>query len=125
MHHDDRNAGAMVALKPVMHHALERWGQVAIARAGVPEQAAIFAEDQVEERHLCIRATGLPQDIEVRVVFMDLPLGHFHAFWATGLPMLRKDSALEITTVRFGKLRPSRDSNQRQQDKSHTTALHR
>src|SRR5580698_5153080 len=61
--HDYRDAGAVVALKPVMHDMLKCGREVAVARARVPEQSTILAEEEKEEWHLRIGASGLTKDV--------------------------------------------------------------
>jgi hypothetical protein len=110
---DDGDALAMIALEPVMHHMLQLGRQVAVARAGIPEQSALCAEDQIEKRHLRIRAAGLAQDEEVGIVLMHLPLGNFHALRSAGGPLCGKRAALQVAAVGIGKLAVCGRNNRR------------
>jgi hypothetical protein len=107
-----------------MHDSLKGRSEIAVARTGVPEQAAVFAEEEEEERHLRIGASGLAKDIEIRVVFVDLPLRYLHAFGAAGHPLIGQDSALEIAAVGLGKLGLGADGSDRQECEDEEPRLH-
>ncbi len=102
---NQRNGRATVSGEPVVHCALQRGHKVAIARAGVEQQRAVFSKKQKQKWLLVIRAAGLAQKIQIRVVFMHLPLRHFHAPGATGLPLPGQVAGSDGATIGLGKLR--------------------
>ena len=84
--HDERDGVALVALQPLGDQLLRDGGGVARARAGVHQQGALAAEEKIEEGLLVIGAAGFAEDVEIGIVFVDLPVGNFQAVGAAGDP---------------------------------------
>jgi hypothetical protein len=63
--------------------------------AGVLKEGLVLTEEKIKERFYVVRAAALADDVEVGVVFMDLPNGHFRTRGTTGTPLARKYSGLK------------------------------
>jgi len=101
---DERDAGAAIALQPVMDDKLQSGRQVAIAGAGIGEQGFVLAEEEKDKWLLVVGAGRLAQDDEVRVELMDLPLRNLHALGILRVPVGGKRAALEVAAVGLGEL---------------------
>ena len=87
---------------------------------GLAGGRAVFAEDQVEKRLLVMRASGLAQYVEVFVVLVDLPVGHFDAVGAAGDPTGGEASGFE----HIGILR-AQDEREEEERSQHTDSVAR
>src|SRR5688572_2639276 len=84
-----------VSLPPGLDDAIDVLLQVEIRlRAGVQQQGAVIAEDQVQEGRLVVTAERLPQDVEVFVEGVDLQVALARAVRAAADPMSWKAAAL-------------------------------
>src|ERR1700676_3765998 len=105
-HDDQRDTWALGPQQPVLYHALQSGRQVSIPRTGIPEQRALFAEEQIEERFFVVGASGLAEDVKIPVVLVDLPFGIFHAFRPARHPLFWQDTGANVASVRLRQLRP-------------------
>ena len=87
MRDDQRDRRSAVALQPLCDNAVDHLCHVGLAGASVLQQRALFAEKQVKKRLLVIRAAGFTNDIEIRIIGVNLPLRHFGAVRPTRNPV--------------------------------------
>ena len=93
---DDEGDGlALIALQPAGDQLLRDGGGIARARAGVYEQCALIPEEEVEEGLLVVGAAGFAEDVEVGIVFVDLPIGNLQAVGTAGDPGGREGALLD------------------------------
>ena len=58
--------------QPRMHDSLNDARGLGNSRTGVDNERLVAAEDEIHERLLIIRAPGLPQNVEVLLIAIDL-----------------------------------------------------
>ncbi len=84
-----------------MNDLIEDASAVVFTGAGIDQRSLVVAGHDIEKGLLVVCAAGFTQDVEVGVVFMDLPLGFFHALGATGDPVSGEDASFRTGTVRL------------------------
>jgi hypothetical protein len=95
-----RRARAIVSAGPSRQRGAHRSSNVGSLRSRVEQQNLVAAEDQVEERLFIVCASGLAEDVEVRVVLVKAEVGGGGADGAVGLrPGGGQDAAFEIRAV--------------------------
>ena len=102
--HDEWDGVAVVALQPFRDQLLRDGGGVARARAGVHEQGAVTAEEEVEEGLFVVGAAGFAEDVEIGIVFVDLPIGNLQAVGAAGDPRGGERAGFHGGRSRLGRL---------------------
>lgn len=71
--------------------------------------SALIAEREVPKRLLIVNAAGLPENVEVQIVFVDL-LFHFEAIRSAGGPRGRRNAALDAGRCNGGEKGTKRDA---------------
>jgi hypothetical protein len=99
------DGGAAFAFEPFVDDEIVDAGDVVLASAGVDERGLVIAEDDVEEGFFVVRAAGFAEDVEVCVVFVDLPFWLFHTFGAAGDPFSGEDTGFDARAVGLRDLR--------------------
>src|SRR5215510_2680910 len=66
--------------KPLVDYLIHHLSNTGFACASVKEQGFILAEEEIQKRLLIIGAPGLPKNIEVLVIFVNLEFWDLHAF---------------------------------------------
>ena len=104
---DDHSLDGLAAFakEPAIDHLIIDSFHIDLASAGVNEGYFVVAEDDVEEGLFVVGAAGFAEDVEVWIVFVDLPVGDLHAFGAAGDPMGREDAGFDVRAIGLGNLR--------------------
>ena len=89
MNYDQLGYRAAFALGPFRDEVADKFGSVNLARAGVFKQDFVLPKNEVQERFFVVDTAGFPENVEVRIVFMHLPVRHRGAYRASGSPRLR------------------------------------
>ncbi len=113
---DERHGPLATSFGPTTQDRAHRAAYVRRRGAGVDEERLLFAEDQIQERLLEIRAPGLAEDEEVPVVLVDAEFGRSRL--TRGIPIdprSRKHSWLQLRGIRLQSLRLSGQTERRAQ----------
>ncbi len=84
--HDQGDALTLFARQPPRDQLVRHGGGIARARSGIDQHRAFAAEQEIQERLFVVDAAAFPEDIEVGVVFVDLPVGNLQAVRTAGDP---------------------------------------
>ncbi len=125
MDHHQRNRGVMLARRPLRHEFLhdgrrgDRFGlspRRPARHARVFEQRLLVPEDQVQKRLFRIDAARFAQDVEIFIVFMDLPVRNGYAVGAAGEPGLAEVAGRQTGLILGSRQRgiASQEESQRQ-----------
>ena len=106
VHDDNLDIDATHALEPLAGDILKHFRRGEVSRAGIEQQPPLPAEYEIKERLFVIEAAALPDDVEVRIVLVYLPIGNFHAPWPTCHPTERQSTSFETGAVGLGRLSP-------------------
>src|SRR5260370_40146832 len=84
-----------------MHRMLQGRHKVPVTRSCIEEQGSLFSEEQIKKWLLIVSTAGLPQNEQVRVVLVHLPLRHLHALRASCVPGQGKLAHTNAPSIRL------------------------
>jgi hypothetical protein len=104
VHDEQGDGGAVIAFEPFGDDVLDDFAGSGLTGAGVLEEGAVAAKDEIEKRLLIVGAPGLAEDVEVLIVFVDLPVRDLDAAGSAGDPGFGENAWLDGSAIGLGDL---------------------
>src|SRR5690348_12243431 len=95
VHDEQPDTFTLFARQPFRNEFFRNRGRVACAGSGINQQGSLTAEDQIEKRLFVVRTAALPKDVEVWIVFMNLPVRELQAIRSARDPGRRKTALFD------------------------------